>query len=467
MTRVARALAADDLAADPGGRPVILVVEDDEPMRQMIAAVLEPLEATVIVSKNAQHAMEIIERQEVAVVLTDLRMPQADGIDVLNFSRQRNPLTQVVLITGHATVESAIDALKQGAFDYLRKPFEPADLRREIGKALEYFLLNRENVGLQDFAPNISNDDLVGKSPAINTVNRLIGIAAAYECCVLITGESGTGKEIVCRRIHTQSERKAQPFIAINCAAIPENLIESELFGYQRGAFTGAEQAKIGLFEAAAGGTLFFDEINNTSLSFQAKLLRVLQDGMFYRVGETKPRYVDVRLLAASNKPLNELVTKGSFRMDLYYRLKVIEIDIPPLRERSSDIPLLVNYFIARHSARLKKAVRGISTKALNMLVRHDWPGNGRELENVVQRMIIFTSTDTLDVDVVPQELSDAKEQRMRSNDYVWPQSLEEVEMTVIAKTLQENHGNRAVTAEILGIDKSTLWRKIKHYQIE
>ncbi|MFA6445015.1 MAG: sigma 54-interacting transcriptional regulator, partial [Sterolibacterium sp.] len=349
----------------------------------------------------------------------------------------------------------------------LRKPFEPADLRREIGNALEYFLLNRENVGLRDFSPSMGNDDLVGNSPSIGTVNRLIDIAAPYDSCVLITGESGTGKEIVSRRIHALSERRTGPFIAVNCSAIPENLIESELFGYQRGAFTGAEHAKIGLFEAADGGTLFFDEINNTSLSFQAKLLRVLQDGMFFRVGETKPRYVNVRLLAASNKPLKDLVANGSFRMDLYYRLKLIEIDIPPLRERLGDIPLLVNYFIARHSVRMKKPVKGITTKALNLLVHHDWPGNGRELENVVQRMIIFTTTDLLDVDVVPPELADVKEPRLRAIDEIWPQSLEEVEMTVIARTLQKNNGNRAVTAEILGIDKSTLWRKIKQYKIE
>lgn len=454
-------------ATESSQPPVILVVEDDEPMRQMIAAVLEPLEASVLASRNVQQALEIIEKQEVAVVLTDLRMPHADGIEVLNFARRRNPLTQVVLITGHATVESAVDALKNGAFDYLCKPFEPANLRRQIGNALEYFLLNRENLVLRDYSPNVGIDNLVGKNPAINTVNRLISIAAAYDCSVLITGESGTGKEIVSRRIHTESGRKDNPFVAINCAAIPENLIESELFGYQRGAFTGAEHAKVGLFEAANGGTLFFDEINNTSLAFQAKLLRVLQDGMFFRVGETKPRHVDVRLLAASNKPLKELVANGSFRMDLYYRLKLVEIDIPPLRERVSDIPLLANYFITRHAPRLKKQVKGISTKALDLLVRHDWPGNGRELENVIQRMIIFTSTELLDIDVVPPELMDLKGTRVRAVDYAWPESLEDVEMFVIAKTLQENNGNRAVTADILGIDKSTLWRKIKQYKIE
>jgi len=452
---------------DRAVRPVVLVVEDDEPMRHMIAEVLAPLDATVMLSKNAQHAMDILGTREVGVVLTDLCMPQADGIDILNFAKQCNLLTQVVLITGHATVESAINALKSGAYDYLRKPFEPADLRREIDNALRFFLLNRENLQWRESGQVSSGDDLVGHSQTINMVRRLIGVAAGYDCSVLITGESGTGKEIVSRRIHLESQRKDNPFVAVNCAAIPENLIESELFGYQRGAFTGADHAKIGLFDAANGGTLFLDEINNSSLSLQAKLLRVLQDGMFYRMGDTKPRHVDVRLLVASNKPLKDLVAAGGFRMDLYYRLKIIEINIPPLRERISDVPLLVNYFIAKQSARMKKKVRGISTKALNALVRHDWPGNGRELENVIQRMIIFTETELLDVDVVPQELREVKEGRAKSADHISPQTLEELEIAFIAKTLYENKGNRAATAEILGIDKTTLWRKIKLYNIE
>lgn len=454
-------------ARELGVRPVILVVEDDEPMRNLIAEVLEPLHANVLLSKNAQHAMDILGSQEVGVVLTDLRMPYADGIEILNFAKQCNLMTQVVLITGHATVESAIDALKSGAYDYLRKPFEPVDLRRAIENALRFFLLNRENLLLRESSHSSSADDLIGKSQTINLVRRLIGVAAGYDCSVLITGESGAGKEIVSRRIHAESLRKDKPFVVINCAAIPENLIESELFGYQRGAFTGAEHAKIGLFEAADGGTLFLDEINNSSLSLQAKLLRVLQDGMFYRMGDTKPRHVDVRLLVATNKPLQDLVASGSFRMDLYYRLKIIEIKIPPLRERISDVPSLVNYFIGKQSARLNKKIKGISTKALSALARHDWPGNGRELENVIQRMIIFTETELLDVDVVPHELREIKEGRAKSADCVSPQSLEDLEISFIAKILHENNGNRAATAEILGIDKTTLWRKIKLYKIE
>lgn len=448
-------------------RPVILVVEDDEPMRIMIAEVLESLDADILLSRNAQHAKEILSTQEVGVVLTDLRMPYADGIEILNFAKQCNFMTQVVLITGHATVETAVDALKNGAFDYLRKPFEPADLRRTMEKVLQFYLLNRENLLLRESNNASSADDLIGKSQEINSVRRMVGIAACYDCCVMITGESGTGKEIVSRCIHAQSSRKNNAFVAINCAAIPENLIESELFGYQRGAFTGADVAKIGLFEAANGGTLFLDEINNSSLSLQAKLLRVLQDGIFYRMGDPKPRQIDVRLLVASNKPLHDLVASGNFRMDLYYRLKIIEITIPPLRERISDVPLLVNYFIEKQSKRLKKKIKGISTKALNALVRHDWPGNGRELENVIQRMIIFTETELIDVDVVPHELREIKERRVKASDYVLPQSLEELEISFITRILNENNGNRAVTAEILGIDKTTLWRKIKLYNIE
>jgi DNA-binding NtrC family response regulator len=454
-------------AEEYGMRPVILVVEDDEPMRNMIAEVLAPLDATVLLSKNAQQAMDIIASQEIGVVLTDLRMPYATGLEILNFAKECNLMTQVVLITGYGTIETAVDALKNGAYDYLRKPFEPADLRRVMENVLKFFLLNRENLQLRETCQASNADELIGKSQNISSVRRLIDTAAGFDCSVLITGESGTGKELVSRRIHAESQRRNNPFVVINCAAIPENLIESELFGYQRGAFTGAEQAKIGLFEAASGGTLFLDEINNSSLSLQAKLLRVLQDGMFYRMGDTKPRSVDVRILVATNKPLQSLVENGSFRMDLYYRLKIIEIKIPPLRERISDVPLLVNHFIGKQSIRLKKNVKGISSRALNALVRHEWPGNGRELENVIQRMIIFTETDLLDVDVVPQDLREIKEGRTRSADYISPQSLEELEISFIAKTLHENNGNRATTAEILGIDKTTLWRKIKQYNIE
>ena len=278
-------------------RPVVLVVEDDVSMRALIAQVLQPLAARVLAVVAPQHALDCLENEEVAVVVTDLRMPRVDGLEMLKFARQKSPNTLVVLITGYATVESAVEALKRGAYDYLKKPFEPADLLKTIERALEYYLLHRENLRLREASRVfVEGEGLIGKSAAINDVQRLINASAGYDCSVLITGESGTGKEVVAKQIHATSRRREKRFIAINCAAIPENIIESELFGHTKGAFTGADRNKPGLFEAANGGTLFLDEINNASLSLQAKLLRVLQDGTFFQLGDTQPRRVDARL---------------------------------------------------------------------------------------------------------------------------------------------------------------------------
>ncbi len=459
----------DPPAAAPGApRPVVLVVEDDLAMRRMILEVLSSAAAQVEAMENSQAALAFLESHEVAVVVTDLRMPRIGGLEVLRFARQRSAMTQVILLTGHATVESAVEALKGGAYDYLRKPFEPEDLRRIVDHALEFHRLNRENLRLREANRAYEElEGLVGKHPAIEQVRRMVRAAAGYDCCVLVTGESGTGKEVVAHQIHLSSGRREGRFVALNCAAIPENVIESELFGYQRGAFTGADRAKPGLFETADRGTLFLDEINNASPAFQAKLLRVLQDGTFYRMGDTEPRRADVRLIAATNKPLPALVEGGAFRMDLYYRLRIVEIVLPPLRERRSDIPLLANYFLGRHTARLGKPVKGITTRALGALVRHEWPGNARELENAIQSMIILTETDMLDVDVLPPGFAKEGTGPGRAVEMIEPQSLEEIEAYFIAKTLRETKGNRATAAEILGIDKSTLWRKIKRYGLE
>jgi DNA-binding NtrC family response regulator len=454
-----RAGASEDRAA-------ILVVEDDVPMREMIAEVLSVAEADVVLAKDSRHALNLLASRDFAVVVTDLRMPHADGMTVLATAKQHQPLSQVVVITGHATVDTAISAMKGGAFNYLCKPFEPTDLRREVEAALEFFRLNRANDVARSGVSEESDYHLVGKCAAMESVRKLIDVASNYDCCVLITGESGTGKEIVANRIHANGTRCNLPFVAVNCAAIPETLIESELFGYQKGAFTGAGTAKIGLFEAADGGTLFLDEINNATAALQAKLLRVLQDGIFYRMGDTMPRKVDVRVLAATNKPLHGLVASGDFRMDLYYRLKIIEVTIPPLRERLEDLPLLVNHFIRKHAARLKKNIDGISTKALNMLYRHNWPGNGRELENAVQRMIVFCKSTTIGESDIPADIAHASSTPAAGTERWMPQSLQELEMNFIEKTLREYSGNRAATAEILGIDKTTLWRKIKQYNI-
>jgi DNA-binding NtrC family response regulator len=452
--------------------PRIVVAEDDETMRELIVTVLAELDADILAADSSQHALDLIEADPgFAVVVTDLRMPFVDGLDILNFARRANPRTQVVVVTGHGTVESAVEALKSGAFDYIRKPFDNAELLHTVGQALEHYQLSYENDRLRALASECADQAhghtlLFGRSPAMAEVEKLTQAAAAYDCNVLIAGESGCGKELVARRIHDQGNRAQANFVALNCAAIPENIIESELFGYVKGAFTGADRNKPGLFERANGGTLFLDEINNASLAFQAKLLRVLQDGSYYRIGDTEPQSVDLRVIAASNRNLPEMIDSGEFRQDLFYRLKVIDIALPPLRERRQDIPLLANFFLNRHAARLDKRLSGLNTKVLGALMRHDWPGNVRELENVILRMAIMAEGNRVTEAALPSELAD-DEGPLRALDFVAPQSLEAIEAYFIRKTLREQGGDRALSAEILGIDKSTLWRKMKRYEID
>ena len=462
--------SAGGIAAQADALPTILITEDDRNMRELMLTVLAESSMTFRIAgaENANEAMAFLENNEVAVVVTDLRMPGADGLDLLKFAKARDPLTQVVLVTGYATVESAVAALKDGAYDYVQKPFDIVKLRCVVEKALGYWLLSTENQRLrQQRRAYEDGGEIIGQSQGKEQVDRLIDAAAAYDSSVLIFGESGSGKELVARQIHLRGKRAERPFVAINCAAIPENLIESELFGFRKGAFTGAERNKPGLFEVANGGTLFLDEINNAPMALQAKLLRVLQDGNFYPTGATEPVHVDVRVVAASNRPMSELVEQQLFREDLFYRLSVMEIAIPPLRERREDIALLTYYFLNKHALRLSKHIAGVSTAVLGALMRYDWPGNVRELENVVQRMIILTESEHIDADVLPAKLSEQRDQRSRALDYLPPQSLEEIEAYFIRKTLRETRGDRALAADILGIDKSTLWRKVKRYGIE
>ncbi|HEY9200688.1 MAG TPA: sigma-54 dependent transcriptional regulator [Gammaproteobacteria bacterium] len=452
-------------------QPLIIIAEDDDRMRELVAAVIDKLDAQVIAADSPQHALDLIEANaNVAVVVTDLKMPFVDGHDILNFARRANPRTQVVMVTGHGTVESAVLALKAGAFDYIRKPFDNDELYHTVERALSYYQLSMENEKLR----SQDNDELqekyrllYGQSLAMAKVEKLIEAAAAYDCNVLISGESGCGKELVARKIFSLSERSDKPFVAVNCAAIPENIIESELFGYVKGAFTGADRNKIGLLEQANGGTLFLDEVNNASLSLQAKLLRVLQDGSYYRIGDTDPQSVNMRVITASNRNLPEMIKSGEFRQDLFYRLKVVDIGLPALRERRQDIPLLANFFLNRHATRLGKNLNGMSTKVLAALMRHDWPGNVRELENVVLSMTIMAMGNRINEEDLPAELADEEGGQLRSLDFVTPQSLEEIEAYFIRKTLREQGGDRTLSAEILGIDKSTLWRKMKRYNIE
>lgn len=451
-------------------RTVILVTEDDDNMRALIASVLDPLndQAEVVCARNADEAIGVLENRAVGVVITDLRMPGRDGLEVLAFAKARDALTQVVLITGFATVDSAVEAFKNGVFDYLRKPFENVELRCTVERALEYHRLSTENRRLRATSRVYEEGGIIGQSAAMERVGQMIDAAANYDCSVLISGESGSGKEVVARQIHACSKRCDRPFVAINCAAIPEHLIESELFGYRKGAFTGAERNKPGLFDVANGGSLFLDEINNASLSLQAKLLRVLQDGSFYPMGETEPHFVDVRILAASNRAMGDMITQGQFREDLYYRLMVMDIAIPPLRERREDIPLLAYFFVNKFSRQYAKSVNGLTTETLAALMRHDWPGNVRELEHVVQRMVILCEGDKIEPELLPPRIGCGQaEAPSPETGHVPPQSLEQLETWFIRKILTETQGDRSLTAEILGIDKSTLWRKIKRYNLD
>ncbi len=462
------AIEKEKLEPSLSGRPIALVCEDDVTMRELVGHVVGQLDIDVVLAEDAQHALDYLENNDVALLVTDLRMPRIDGLTLLKFARAHNPAIQVTIITGYATVESAVEALKCGAFDYIRKPFDNDELLCIVTRALEHYCLKRENQELREQNRCYQeNGSFIGRSLPIMRIRKLMAAVAGYDCTVFITGKSGCGKELVAKQIHRQSKRNDKPFVAINCAAIPENIIESELFGYVKGAFTGADRAKAGLFEAADGGTLFLDEVNNASLSMQAKLLRVLQDGTFYRMGETTTRSVNVRILAASNQHIEDLIQNGKFREDLYYRLKVIELHIPPLNERRDDIPLLVNCLISRISARLNKPIKGVSTRVLSALMCHDWPGNVREMENLLEHMIILTEGDVIDLDVLPAEIFGVHEHMGRALDYISPQSLEEIEAYFIKKTLRETSGDRALTADILGIDKSTLWRKIKRYKFE
>jgi len=458
------------LVEDRHDQPVILVVEDDSNMRKLILTVLgeSELDFCAVSLENASEAMDYIESHNVAVVVTDLRMPGPDGVTLLKFVKARDVSIQVVLVTGFGTVESAIDALKEGAFDYVQKPFDIVKLRNVIENALKFYLVATENQRLK--RANLvyaEGADFIGQSQAKERLVQIINAAANYDCTVLISGESGSGKEVVARQIHLRGNRADKPFIAINCAAIPETLIESELFGYRKGAFTGADKNKPGMFELANSGTLFLDEINNSPLSLQAKLLRVIQDGSFYAAGSTEATQVDVRVIAAANRPIDKMVEESTFREDLFYRLSVLEISVPPLRERREDIPLLAYYFLNKHSTRLGKKIKGLSNAVMSELMRYDWPGNVRELENVMQRIIIMTESDHVEPNALPRQFHKGDAPARRALDYMPLQKLDDIEAYFIKKTLRETNGDRALASEMLGIDKSTLWRKIKRYGIE
>lgn len=445
-------------------QPSILVVDDDLRMRQLISDALSEEGIAVSTTDDPREALGIIDAGGIDIVLTDLKMPHADGIEVLERVKNSNPDTIVIVITGYGTIESAIEAMRKGAYDYIQKPFEPDELVLLLRRAMEHSRLLRRNKELMQEIEGCRNDSLIGTSRAIEIIKDLIGRIAPFDTTVLIQGETGTGKELVARLIHEGSRRRERIFLPINCGAISENLLEAELFGYEKGAFTGAEKQKSGLFEAADKGTIFLDEINTTSANFQVKLLRVLEEGRFIRVGGTEPVAVDVRIVAAANTPLEREVEAGRFRRDLLYRLNIFTIELPPLRKRIEDIPSLAYYFLAKYANKYAKKLNTITQNVLRRLTEYSWPGNVRELENVIERAVIMESGAELRAVHLPKESPRITEWHGFTGGLV---TIEDMERALIHRTLKSLQGQKTKAAEVLGISTTSLWRKIKKYNLE
>jgi two-component system response regulator PilR (NtrC family) len=435
----------------------ILVVDDERSMREFLEIFFRREGFEVSTAGDAQQALLCLENDDIDVVITDMQMPEGSGLDVLHAAREISPDTVVIVITAFASTDSAIAAMKEGAYDYITKPFKVDEIRLVVEKALEKKVLAKENRRLKtELRSQARVRNIIGASEVMHRVFDLIGQVAGTKTNVLIAGESGTGKELVARAIHDQSERSDRPFVAVNCGAIPENLLESELFGHVKGAFTGAIQNKEGLFEIADGGTLFLDEVGELPLQLQVKLLRVIQEKTIRRVGGTGDRSVDVRLVSATNRRLEDEVAAGHFREDLYYRLNVIEIALPPLRDRVDDIPLLVQHFIEKFSAELGKQVEGLSPEALAKISEYAFPGNVRELENVIERAVALCREPVIGVDVLPPTVTDARVPD--DAPHIPPEGVklealvDDYERKLLGQALREAGGIKKQAAKLLGI---------------
>ncbi len=444
------------------GNP-ILVVDDDREMCQLLYEVLKEEGFSVTALHQSLEASRLLRREEFDVVITDLKMKGLRGLDLLEEVHQIAPMTPVIIITAFGTIESAIQAMKMGAFDYITKPFQMDELVVTVKKALENRLLKKEILRLRkEVASRYDFHHLIGKSPSMQKIYDLIERISNTSSNVLITGESGTGKELVAKAIHYHGGRKENPFVAINCAAIPETLLESELFGYKKGAFTDARSDKRGLLFEAHEGTLFLDEVTEMPLTLQAKLLRVIEEREVRPLGDTTSYPLDVRIISTSNRDIEFFIKQGQFREDLYYRLKVIDIEMPPLRERREDIPLLIQHFITRFNAELKKNLSGVSEEALRLLLNYSWPGNVRELENVIQRAITLSRHDVILPEDLPASLHLTKDDQLLEKATEGRLTLDQLEKEYIRRILVQTGGNKSKAAEILGLDRKTLYRKLQ-----
>jgi two-component system response regulator AtoC len=437
----------------------LLVVDDEAIVRESLSDWLKDVGYQVFTAENGYKALEVIEKEKPSIMIADLIMPGMDGIELMKRAKAQQPKIEVIIITAYASIPTAINAMKEGAYDYIEKPFCPEKAEFLVKKLAEHQELVEENLSLrQRLEDRYRFENIMAKSSKMRRVIEVIKIVAKSNATVLITGESGTGKELVARAIHSQSHRRNKPFVAVSCAALPESLLESELFGHEKGSFTGAYAQKKGKFELANGGTLFLDEVGEMSANIQVHLLRVLEEKEFTRVGGNEPIRVDVRVISATNKDLRKAIEKQEFREDLYYRLNVVNIELPPLRERKEDICLLAEHFLHKFATENQKEITGFSSEAIESVLNYDWPGNVRELENAIERAVILAKDSIIIIGDLPQEnLSPAYSTTPRRN-------LKEVERGHIWSVLHETGENYSEAARILGISRMTLYNKAKEY---
>jgi len=458
----------------------ILVVDDNETMRSGIALVVERMKHTAIPASSGEEALARFNEGEVDLVITDYRMAEIDGLQLLNAVRQDHPETDVMIITAHGTIEIAVDAMRQGAVDFISKPFPPDALRLKIDRVLGHRAERRERQRLDEENRYLREEiggrygEIVGQSQVIMAVLATVDKVSAADSSVLIYGESGTGKELVARAIHNQSSRAPRPFVKVNCGSLPRDLVESELFGHEKGSFTGAVRQKKGKFELAEGGTIFLDEIGDIPSETQVNLLRILQEKEFDRVGGERTLVADVRVVAATNRPLKKMVAEGTFREDLYYRLDVIPIQLPSLRERIDDIPLLVEHFLDKKSREMNLRLRRLTEGAMAALQAYPWPGNVRELENIIERTLVMVEGDTVGAEDLPLAAGDTAAEPAPTADAGSPGSglelnerLERLEKELITKAMKDAAGVKTHAADILGIKPSALYYKLDKYGVE
>lgn len=442
----------------------IVVVEDDKRMLSLITEILESNGYLVEPFLDPYGALEYIKNGRYGVIFTDMKMPGMSGLELLLEVKKINQSIPVVIITAHGTIESAVESIKNGAYDFIQKPFDPDQLLIIAKRACEYTKLLYENIKLHSEIEKLKDDVFIGTNKKIKEIRDLITKISSVDVPVLITGETGTGKELIARLIYQNSMRKNKSFIPINCGALTESLLESELFGHEKGSFTGAISQRKGIFELFSGGTIFLDEINSSSLNFQTKLLRILQDQKIIRVGSSKEINIDVRLIFATNADLEEEIRKGNFRRDLYYRINMIKIDIPPLRERRDDILLLANYFLTKKSYKYGKGFKEISERCLKKMLEYNWPGNVRELENCIEKAVILGTPPILDnIEMEFYKNSTANVEDIASE----IPNMEAIERQAIINALKLTNNNKTKAAEVLGINPSTLWRKMKYFNLK